>query len=205
MHGSLSNVKCTSFSCNHVEENFTDPIVPALAVPQEGAQPHPSSEDKIGVEAVSALDNSMNQANDRNGTPPDPGTSDDWEDIPEIPMGDLPHCSKCGEGLLRPGVVWFGESLPEKTLAAVDEWVEKPEKIDLILVIGTSAQVYPAAGYIGIAREKGARVAVVNIDRADTGLGGLVAGDWFFQGDAGVLVPEILRSVIGDISSMESQ
>lgn len=129
--------------------------------------------------------------------------SDDRVEMPEIDAKDLPHCPRCGDGLLRPGVVWFGERLPEKIINEVDNFIEEPKKIDLILVIGTSAQVYPAAGYIDKARAKGARVAVVNMDRADTGRGGLEKGDWFFEGDAGVLVPELLKSEIGDISNTE--
>ena len=121
--------------------------------------------------------------------------------IPNIKVQDLPRCPKCKNGLLRPGVVWFGEMLPSDTLAAIDDFVDEDEPIDLIMVIGTSAKVYPAAGYVDLARQKGARVAVVNVDRADTpgGRNGLVQGDWFFQGDAGAVVPEMLRSVIGDL------
>jgi len=48
-------------------------------------------------------------------------------------------------GLLRPGVVWFGETLPEDTIEEVDSWIDQG-KIDLMLVIGTTATVYPAAG-----------------------------------------------------------
>lgn len=65
-------------------------------------------------------------------------------------------------------------------------------------MIGTSAQVYPAAGYVDIARAKGARVAVVNMDRNDYPTSGLMDGDWFFAGDAAEIVPEILKSVIGE-------
>ncbi len=196
-------MKCTSFYCTHVEQNFTDPIAPALAIPQEGSQPNPSYSDKTGAEATSALYGSMKQANAERKASRDLDISDDRVEIPQIPIEDLPHCPKCGEGLLRPGVVWFGESLPEKTMMAVDEWMWRPEKIDLILVIGTSASVYPAAGYIDKARAKGARVAVINADKADTpgGENGLAKGDWFFQGDAGSVVPEILKTVIGDTSN----
>ena len=114
---------------------------------------------------------------------------------------NLPRCPKCQTGILRPGVVWFGESLPKDTIAAVDGFIDSSEKIDLILVIGTSAQVYPAAGYVDIARAKGAKVAVVNMDRSDIpgSSGGLEAGDFFFQGDAGALVPEMLEPIIGRI------
>jgi len=91
--------------------------------------------------------------------------------------------------------------LPEKTIAAVHDFIVEPKKIDLILVIGTSAKVYPAAGYVDQARARGARVAVINTDRADAprGHNGLIQGDWFFEGDAGVVVPEILKSVVGSI------
>ena len=126
--------------------------------------------------------------------------SDDRVEIPELDAKDLPHCPKCSNGLLRPGVVWFGEMLPKKTIDEIDKFIAESKKIDLLLVIGTSAQVYPAAGYIDTARAKGARVAVINMDKADTGRGGLEKGDWFFEGDAGVLVPELLKSEIGDIS-----
>ncbi|KAI9826626.1 MAG: hypothetical protein M1832_006222 [Thelocarpon impressellum] len=118
---------------------------------------------------------------------------------------ELPHCPTCTTGLLRPGVVWFGEPLPEQTLTAVDDWIASAPKIDLMLVIGTGARVYPAAAYVDAAKAKGARVAVVNMDRADEPKcsGGLQTGkggrDWFFEGDAGVIVPEILKSVIGKV------
>ena len=129
--------------------------------------------------------------------------SDDRVEIPKLSVDDLPQCPQCGQGLLRPGVVWFGEMLSEKVIHDIDNFIEQSRKIDLILVIGTSAKVYPAAGYIEKAREKGARVAVINMDQADTGRGGLKRGDWFFQGDAAVLVPELLRSEIGSASVMK--
>jgi NAD-dependent SIR2 family protein deacetylase len=98
-------------------------------------------------------------------------------------------------------VVWFGEPLPGETLSYVDNWIES-EPVDLMLVIGTSSRVYPAAGYTDEARRKGARVAVINMDPNDVAgrhSRPLGKGDWFFQGDASVIVPEILKSVIGEI------
>lgn len=143
----------------------------------------------------------MNLNNTDGGSRRELDISDDRVPIPELPIANLPHCPKCRQGLLRPGVVWFGETLPEKTISAIEDFIIESEKIDLILVIGTSAKVYPAAGYVDRARDRGARVAVVNMDRGDTpgGRGGLMKGDWFFEGDAGVIVPEILKSVVGDI------
>lgn len=204
LHGSLFDVRCTSFDCDFVQQNnFTDPIVPALAIPREQAQLEPSRTDNTGAEAASSLYSAMRTANASVGKELD--ISDDRIEIPQIPHDELPHCPQCGDGILRPGVVWFGETLPRRTMAAVDAFIEESRKIDLILVIGTSAKVYPAAGYVDEARAKGAKVAVVNMDRKDTpgGPRGLQEGDWFFEGDASKILPEILKPVIGNISRRE--
>ena len=106
-----------------------------------------------------------------------------------IEKGDLPQCPGCGENLLRPGVVWFGESLPGEVVEEVDGLFEE-EKIDLCIVIGTSSRVWPTAGFCERARARGAKVAWVNT-RADD-LKSRREEDWVFLGDAGVVVPEIL-------------
>jgi len=73
--------------------------------------------------------------------------------LPQIP----PECPYCG-GLIRPGVVWFGEDIDadilSQSLAAVD--------CDLFVTIGTSALVYPAAGLVDRARMKGAFTVEIN-------------------------------------------
>lgn len=69
-----------------------------------------------------------------------------------------PHCSVCG-GLLRPAVVWFGEALPADALRRA---VRASSAAELMLVIGTSAQVYPAAGLADQALAADAFVAEVN-------------------------------------------
>jgi NAD-dependent deacetylase sirtuin 5 len=120
-------------------------------------------------------------------------------DLPELDLAHLPKCPKCKRGLLRPGVVWFGERLPEKVMSDIDTWMKNSAKIDLIMVIGTSAKVYPAAGYVDLARARGARVAIVNMDKNDVPASGLYKGDWFFEGDAAQIMPEILKSVIGEL------
>ncbi|CRG84482.1 hypothetical protein PISL3812_01763 [Talaromyces islandicus] len=194
LHGSLFDIKCTSFYCDYSRKNdFTDPIVPSLAIPTEAAHPDPSEDDKTGEEATKALYGAMNARKEVDIADPN-------VPIPKLEVKDLPQCPQCG-GLLRPGVVWFGEALPSATIDSVKEWVAESPRIDLILVIGTSSQVYPAAGYVDVAREKGARVAVINMDRSDIPGrgGGLKPGDWFFEGDAGEIVPELLKSVIGEI------
>jgi NAD-dependent SIR2 family protein deacetylase len=116
---------------------------------------------------------------------------------------DLPHCPNCKDGLLRPGVVWFGEALPEDTLTEISQWIAK-DKIDLILVIGTTATVYPAAGYVDKARRRGAKVAVINMDGLNGELGAasnLKEGDFLFQGDAAKILPEILKPIIGQLGA----
>lgn len=179
-------------------DNFTDPIVPALAIPRGGPELRLSASDKTGEEAGRALSDVLQHVDPAAANSKELDISDDWVEIPQLEHNDLPQCPKCGTGLLRPGVVWFGEMLPEATIDAVEDFIQESEKIDLILVIGTSSKVYPAAAYVDKARAKGARVAVVNMDRADTpgGVNGLAKGDWFFEGDAGVIVPQILQPTV---------
>jgi NAD-dependent deacetylase len=81
--------------------------------------------------------------------------------LPEMsePVLELepPSCG-CG-GLIRPDVVWFGEQLPE---APWQRAVEATQSADLLVVVGTSAIVYPAAGLPELALARGATVIEVN-------------------------------------------
>jgi NAD-dependent deacetylase len=72
--------------------------------------------------------------------------------------GRPPGCGQCGN-LVRPGVVWFGEMLP---LPAVEAAESAARRCDVMLVVGTSGAVWPAAGLAGLARRAGAFVAIVN-------------------------------------------
>ncbi|KAJ7703452.1 putative SIR2 family histone deacetylase [Mycena metata] len=121
--------------------------------------------------------------------------------LKDIALGDLPHCPDCS-ALLRPNVVWFGESLPQSAVDRVETWMAADNgAIDLMLVVGTSALVYPAAGYIHTARARGARIAVFNMEEPteEGPTSRLRDGDWFFRGDAAVLLPELLKEVIGAV------
>lgn len=69
-----------------------------------------------------------------------------------------PSCSRCGNRL-RPGVVWFGEHLPADALARAEAAVDRCE---VMLVVGTSGVVYPAAGLVFQAHQRGAKVVIVN-------------------------------------------
>ncbi|KAL8699777.1 MAG: hypothetical protein Q9224_001267 [Gallowayella concinna] len=203
LHGSLFDVRCTEFYCNYsAQNNFTDPIVPALAIPKGSLQPSPSSIDNTGEEASKSLAAAM-KGDKATEEGKDLDISDAGIPIPAISPEDLPQCPECHKGLLRPGVVWFGEPLPVATMSAVDKFVEESD-IDLMLVIGTSAMVWPAARYVEEARSRGARVAVINMDKQD-GKRNLAKGDWFFHGDAGTILPDILYPVIGDVSTKATE
>lgn len=119
--------------------------------------------------------------------------------LPHIPARALPHCPQCN-ALLRPGVVWFGQTLDPAVMADISQWIAAG-KIDLMLVIGTMADVYPAAGYITAARRAGAVTAIVNLDVASSGggLSELLAGDFAFGGSAADLLPELLEPLIGKL------
>jgi NAD-dependent deacetylase len=81
------------------------------------------------------------------------------EDEPSrVPSGDPPRCPNCGDWL-RPGVVWFGEMLDPDRLAAAEA---AARDCDVMLVVGTSGLVYPAAGLPLAARRSGAAVIIVN-------------------------------------------
>jgi len=80
-----------------------------------------------------------------------------WRDetisFTEIP----PRCPHCG-GPIRPGVVWFGETLDP----IVVRQASKAAECDLFITIGTSAIVYPAAGFIAAAKQHGAYTVEIN-------------------------------------------
>ena len=82
---------------------------------------------------------------------------DRFEDL-TLDLAELPDCRKCG-GPLRPGVVWFGESLPEK---ALQQSAEAARRCDVCLVVGTSGLVYPAASLPETARQFGAVLIEIN-------------------------------------------
>jgi NAD-dependent deacetylase len=79
------------------------------------------------------------------------------------PPGEPPRCPRCG-AWLRPAVVWFGEMLDP---TALDEAAAAAEDCDVMLVVGTSGLVYPAAGLPASARRAGAVVITVNPEPTD--------------------------------------
>ncbi|XP_078035722.1 NAD-dependent protein deacylase sirtuin-5, mitochondrial [Augochlora pura] len=82
--------------------------------------------------------------------------------ISDIPKDDLPRCQKGNcKGLLRPHIVWFGESLDEHIL---EQTYDAVENCDACLVIGTSSIVYPAAMFAPQAAKRGVPVAEFNLE-----------------------------------------
>ncbi|KAF2760766.1 silent information regulator protein Sir2p [Pseudovirgaria hyperparasitica] len=175
LHGSLFRVKCSNEACGYNAEDYNDPITPALSLTKD-------------------YDNDVTKA-----------------DIPlaKIDHTDLPICPLCTDALLRPAVVWFGESIPADKASGIDKWLAGDTfnqatagldsvggQVDLMLVVRTSAVVYPAAAYIQQCRKRGARVAFFNMEVAAAGAARPEPGDWSFQGDASKLIPQALRTYL---------
>ena len=96
--------------------------------------------------------------------------------------GRPPRCPGCGN-LMRPAVVWFGETLPVAALRAAEQ---AAADCDLMLVVGTSGVVYPAAG---LARMAGGRVVVINPQPSELD----DAADAVLRGTAATVLPELLE------------
>ncbi|GBE78854.1 NAD-dependent protein [Sparassis crispa] len=131
MHGSAFRTICTQ--CKHVNFSYVSPLCPALA--------HAHAE------------------------------AEESELQREIPIEDLPRCggpewngsnryARCG-GLLRPGIVWFGE-VPEGMgdIARALNWT------DILIVVGTSSLVHPAAGFAKMVKNRGGKVAIFNLNQS---------------------------------------
>lgn len=118
--------------------------------------------------------------------------------LPDISAADLPHCPKCNH-LLRPNVVFFGEATQRETSNKIYDFTSGGP-IELMLVIGTSAQIMSSALYIPVARNAGARVAYFNLEESDEEPARVWPGDWMFKGDAAAMVPEMFKGVVGKVS-----
>lgn len=171
LHGSLFTVRCVRSWCRYRRDDFQDPVVPALAVPNDVG-------DGGGGNAM----------------------EEGWG---HVGLDELPMCPDCKTGLLRPGVVWFGENLDSQMMKRIDQYLVRPgqDPVDLCIVIGTSGTVYPAAGYANRVKAHGGKVAIVDIDcnlRDED-------ADWCFEGDAAKLVPEMLEPIIGKLQFSEER
>jgi NAD-dependent deacetylase len=96
---------------------------------------------------------------------------------------------KCSCGAwLRPEVVWFGESLDPATLETATDAIEHA---DIVLVVGTSAVVYPVAALPHAARRRNARVVEINVENTPL----TREADAVLKGPAGVILPALERAL----------
>jgi NAD-dependent deacetylase len=111
-----------------------------------------------------------------------------WRDetlsFAEIP----PRCPHCG-GLIRPGVVWFGEALDPIVVRQASEAAE----CDLFITIGTSAIVYPAAGFVAAAKQHGAYTVEINPETTPA----TSTVDLSLRGCAETVLPLIDQQLVG--------
>ena len=113
---------------------------------------------------------------------------------PEFPDQQLeratpPNCSLCGNPV-RPGVVWFGEPLPHREWDASEAAMREA---DLVVIIGTSGVVYPAAGLPQVAKAAGARILEISPERTDL----TQLADWSLRATAAEGAPAIVAAARG--------
>jgi NAD-dependent deacetylase len=106
-------------------------------------------------------------------------------EAPHVPEGMPPLCESCG-GVLKPNTVLFGEELPAEALRRAQA---EAAGCAVMLVIGTSANVYPAAALPEIARRQGAVIVEVNPERA------FPLVDHWLEGKAGAVLPRLAEMV----------
>jgi len=110
-----------------------------------------------------------------------------WQDK-RVSFNELPpRCPHCG-GIIRPGVVWFGETLETDVVTQASN----ATRCDVFMTVGTSAVVYPAAGFIDQARKHGAFTVEINPEATPA----TNTVDLALRGGAETVLPEIDRSII---------
>ena len=114
---------------------------------------------------------------------------DKWLDMPRdccnadaVVAASPPYCDRCGN-MMRPGVVWFGEALP---LQALDSAQAAARDCDLMLVVGTSGVVYPAAG---LAHRTAGKVVIINPEPTELD----DTAHAVLRGKAAQLLPQLLE------------
>lgn len=121
-----------------------------------------------------------------------------WEFPPGLPVEPEggrrlapPRCPACGERV-RPGVVWFGESLEAGFARALEslEGLDAGVPCDLLFAVGTSSMVWPAAHIPYAAKRLGA--TVVQVNPLETELD--AAADFNLRGPAGEILPALVEA-----------
>jgi NAD-dependent deacetylase len=109
--------------------------------------------------------------------------ADDWNEDLDV----VPRCTKCN-GLLRPDVIWFEESLPREQLDAA---VRATRACQVFFSIGTSGVVHPAAALALAAKAEGAVVVEVNAESTPL----TPKADFSFHGKSGEILPKLVKAV----------
>jgi NAD-dependent deacetylase len=102
-------------------------------------------------------------------------------------VGDeVPRCAGCG-ALLRPDVVWFEETLPPDALQAAED---AARRCQILLVVGTSAEVYPAAALPDYAKSAGATIVEINPNPTPLS----AVADYVLRAPAGAVLPALIAA-----------
>ncbi|MBF0183194.1 MAG: NAD-dependent deacylase [Magnetococcales bacterium] len=160
------------------------PLVPELTLITQNVD---NLHERAGNQHLLRLHGSLHQPRCFNCATPYPLP----EGIPDEPEGGRrltpPRCARCS-GPIRPGVVWFGESLPETIWQQAEQ---ATNQCDLLFSIGTSSLVWPAAQLPFQAKQHGA--TVVQINPNGTSLDPVA--DFNLHGPAGFILPQIVNAL----------
>ncbi|CEP63493.1 uncharacterized protein LALA0_S08e03730g [Lachancea lanzarotensis] len=210
LHGSVFGLKCTQFFCNYRSCNDRDRfLTPALykSTPPSDTPKTVRKRRRNSVENASAGNKKPRlavQEEQKDELQPESlseaikSESQDETPLPTLDPSDLPRCPECHEGLLRPAVVWFGESLPLHQMDVVDQFFNVGGPVDLVLVIGSSGKVWPAMGYVERAKKSKSKIAIFNTTIEDLEEVRKDKNVWGFQGDAAKILPKALKPLIGE-------
>ncbi|MCS7281548.1 MAG: NAD-dependent deacylase [Desulfobacterota bacterium] len=105
----------------------------------------------------------------------------------DVPLRQIPPRCDCG-AILRPDVVWFGESIPEDLMMKAYSLLEAS---DTLIVAGTSGVVYPVASFPTYAKSKGTKVIEINIEKTPIS----AIADVSIMGKTGEVLPEIVEGL----------
>ncbi len=105
-----------------------------------------------------------------------------------------PACRHCDSGVLRPGIVLFGEMLP---MAEFDATSAAVRASDLVIVVGTSGMVYPAAGLPLAALERGTPLVEINPEPTELS----DAMDFRLRRPSGEVLPALVDAVVDRMAS----
>ncbi|SCU78530.1 LADA_0A06084g1_1 [Lachancea dasiensis] len=207
LHGNVFGLRCTQFFCNYSSRNNRDRYLTSalrahtpVDVPRK-KRLRKSSEDEESVKGGKKRlleENRFQTGNVDPGAQSDSTDSTEYPSLPTLGAADLPICPACHQGILRPAVVWFGESLPLTQMDEVDRFFNVGGPVDLVLVIGSSGKVWPAMGYVERAKKTGSKVAIFNTLIDDLDEVRKAKDIWGFQGDAAKILPKALKPLIGE-------